>query len=105
MTRGSMRLPEDYERNAPVALPPITLPRQLVNRLNLAPEIGATAEWTSATLAYVLGAGLDALNAAESAPVPDTLTAGDLADLRDKASRSEQYRSWWLMAEERAKSR
>ncbi len=103
-----MRLPEDYERNAPVALPPITLPRYLVNRLNIVPnivpEIGATAEWTSATLAYVLDAGLDALDATESAPVPDTLTAGDLADLRDKASRSEQYRSWWLMAEERAKS-
>lgn len=66
-----MNIPEEHWQHAPVALPPITLPRGLVNRLNI--DNGGdplNAEWASAIIAYVLTCGLDALDQAETAPAP-----------------------------------
>lgn len=101
-----MNIPEEHWQHAPVALPPIHLPRGLVNRLELDNGSGpTTAEWASAILAYVLERGLDALQVPESASEAHTITPDELADLRDKASRSAEYRSWWLMAEGQRKPR
>ncbi len=66
-----MNIPKEHWQHAPVALPPITLPRGLMNRLEL--DNGGfpiNAEWVSATIAYVLARGLDALDQAETAPAP-----------------------------------
>jgi len=70
-----MRLSEDYESNAPVALPPIHLPRGLVNRLDLDTE---SAEWASVKLAYVLEVGLEATQPNTAAPVRPTPTPAAL---------------------------
>lgn len=69
-----MRLPEDYERNAPIGLPPIHLPSRLIKRVEaVSPiwlreherhEVGEAAR-ASAVIAYLVTLGLDALAAPE----------------------------------------
>ncbi len=68
-----MRIPEEHWQHAPVALPPIHLPRGLVNRLNIDNSGDPiNAEWASATIAYVLARGLDAIETASAELVATT---------------------------------